>query len=129
MDIGKRNIARNILVLAILIGLVITGWLAGHILRYSTPALWHPPIQEIEPSIKIGSKFEFEGVRRLVVFTENPQLSQVRAYFGGMQLLPLEHCVGNTYYTSLPAKCRSVNGELAQVGGVDRNFIVIPKGR
>ena len=129
VDIGRRNITQNILVLAILIGLVIAGWLAGHILRYSIPALWHPPIQEVDPQIKTGYEFKSEGIRRQAVLTENPQLSQMRIYLGKMQLLPLEGCVGDTYYTSLPAKCRSGDGELVQVGGVDRNVIVIPKGR
>ena len=48
---------RNILVLIVVIGLVLGGWLAGHILRYSNPMFWHPPIEEIVPVEKIGMHF------------------------------------------------------------------------
>ena len=116
------------LVLFTVIGLVLTGWLVGHILRFSNPALWHPPTEEINPQIKIGS--ESEGIRREVVLMGNPSL---RALARERILVPGEvlsgDCVGNIYYTSLPAKCRSANGRLVQVGGNESHIILIPGDR
>jgi hypothetical protein len=111
----------NILILVALVGTVSLGWVAGHILRYSIPALWHPPIQEYNPQIKNG--FEFEGERLIVTPQENPW---VRVYIGGAQMEPPERCVGFTYYTSLPAKCRSVSGELVRVEGLQTQIVITP---
>ena len=41
-------------------------------------------------------------------------------------LLLQNQCVSDLYYTSLPAKCRAVGGELVQVGPDQRGFIIIP---
>ena len=119
------KIVLNLLVLITVIGLVITGWLLGHVLRYSMPALWHPPIEQINPQIKTG--FEFEGIRREVVFTGNPALrvftNEGTLYLG--QVL-FNQCTGNTYYTSLPAKCHSTDGRLMRVGGAEPGLILVP---
>lgn len=122
--------ARNILVLAVLVGLVLLSWLLGHILRYSLPALWHPPIQETDPQIKVGYEVEFEGIRRFVLFPGlEPVNIPVQAPFGdGWAALPAE-CLGYTYYTSLPAKCRAVDGRLVQVREPGLNVFGIPQGR
>ena len=111
---------RNILVLATLVGLVLFSWLFGHILRYSIPALWHPPLQETDPQIKVGVEFDLEGIRRMAVFTGiaaanvSPQ-SQLPAGLGAQPAM----CLGFTYYTSLPAKCRTVDGRLVAVTEFD----------
>jgi hypothetical protein len=119
------KIILNLLVLITVIGLVITGWLIGHTLRYSNPALWHPPIEEINPQIKTG--FESEGIRRQAVLMGNPSL---RALNREWTLILGEvlsgNCVGNTYYTSLPAKCRSADGSLVRVTGDGSTVIYIP---
>ena len=39
--------ARNVLILAALIGVVLFSWLLGHILRFSIPAFWHPPKRQV----------------------------------------------------------------------------------
>jgi hypothetical protein len=122
-NISKRSFVRKLLVLAALTGTVLFGWLAGHILRYSIPALWHPPIQEMNPQIKNGYEFEFEGERLILTPQENPW---VRVYIGGAQVEPQERCAGYTYYTSLPAKCRSVDGELVMVGESPWEIILVP---
>jgi hypothetical protein len=84
----------NVLVLAALIGTVLFGWLSGHILRYSIPAFWHPPIQETDPHIKNGYQFEFESERILLT----PQESLlVRVYISGIQLDTSQQCPGFTY--------------------------------
>ena len=71
----------NVLVLVALIGTVLFGWLAGHILRYSNPAFWHPPIQETNPHIENGYQFEFEGEHLVLP----PQASSwVRVYVDGI---------------------------------------------
>ena len=78
-------------------------------------------IEEVDPRIKTGYEFEIEGIRRLVVFPEISLAPQVRIYPGEGQINFMDGCVGNTYYTSLPAKCRSLDGRLVRVGGVDSN--------
>jgi len=107
----------KLLVLAAVIGMVLFGWLAGHILRYSTLEFWHPPIEEINPRIKTGVEFDSEDIRRLAMLPENLQATQLRVYPGEGQINLFDGCVGNTYYTSLPAKCRSADGRLVRVGG------------
>ena len=106
----------NLLVLTTVIGLVLTGWLAGHILRFSIPAYYHqqPPNPEVNPKIKIGYEFEFEGEPFVVVSPEGNPLVQV--FLSEGQMIPLERCLGATYYTSLPAKCHTADGKLVRVG-------------
>ena len=116
MNNSKLGFARNLLCLAALIATISLGWLAGHVLRYSIPTLWHLPIEEIDPRIKTGYEFELEGIRPLAALPESSPVPQVRVYFGGLQVNLLERCVGSTYYTSLPAKCRSVEGRLVRIG-------------
>ena len=114
VNISKQSFARNLLILVALTGTVLFGWVAGHILRYSIPSLWHPPVQETNPHIKNGYQFEFEGEPLVITSPENPW---VRIYFGSELLKPSEQCEGLTYYTSLPAKCHTADGQLVRVGG------------
>ena len=115
-----------LLVIIILISAVLFGWLAGHILRFSMPAyqLQHPPIPKFDPDIKIGSEFELQGIRRLVVLTESSTMS-VFTDTGrtGLEEMLTEQCLGITYYTSLPAKCLSANGDLIRVGEGGSNIM------
>jgi len=122
-EVGRSSFPRNLIILAVLIGTVLVGWLAGHILRYSIPALWHPPIRENGPRIKTGIELELKGERIILMPQEN---LWIRVYIGGNQVEPFERCPGNMYYTSLPAKCRSANGELVRVGGNQREIILVP---
>jgi hypothetical protein len=55
VNFGKPDFKRKLLILIALIGVLLFGWLAGHILRYSTLEFWHPPIEEINPGGKIGA--------------------------------------------------------------------------
>ncbi|MGB7873082.1 MAG: hypothetical protein WBL25_01770 [Anaerolineales bacterium] len=129
MQISKSpKLIHNFLIFTAVVGLVFTGWLAGHILRHTTPAIQHPPVQELDPHIKNG--FEPEGIRRqavlmeisgMGVFTNEGSFYLGQALFNG--------CVGNTYYTSLPAKCRSGDGKLVKVGGNDSYIIVVPEDK
>jgi hypothetical protein len=121
---SKQSFARNLLILAALPGTVLLGWLTGHILRYSIPALWHPPVQETNPHIENG--YEFENERFIFTPQESPW---VRVHVGDMQLNPPERCVGLTYYTSLPAKCHTADGQLVRVGGAETGAYVIPADR
>ena len=113
---------KNFLVLAALTGAVLFGWLTGHILRHSIPEFQfqHPPIPETGPKIKNGLEFEEQ---RIVAAIDEPW---VRVYIDGKLVNQMEVCAGNTYYTSLPAKCRSSNRKLVQVGGIEANIILIP---
>jgi len=115
-EVGRSSFPRNLIILAVLIGTVLVGWLAGHILRFSIPALWHPPIEEIDPRIKTGFELELEGERIILTPQENAWI----------RVESLERCPGYTYYTSLPAKCRSVDGELVRVGENQREIILVP---
>jgi hypothetical protein len=117
-------------ILAVLAGLVLSGWLIGHVLRYSLPALWGTPLPEMEPGIMTG--FEYEGVRRLAQLT---QVTRIQLPNSGEILrrpsdtLPgnaSQECVSDTFFTSLPAKCRSADGRLVRVGGSDSVLILIP---
>ena len=121
----RFEIARYILILAALVAAMSLGWLTGHILRFSNPALWHPLDQEFDPRIKNG--FESEGIRRQVVLTGNPGMPQAGASLGGVQLNLFNICMGITYYTSLPAKCHSLDGALVQVGGDPREVFLVPE--
>lgn len=116
---NRPKLIRNLLVLFSVIGLVLTGWLAGHILRYSIPAhqFRHPPVPEFDLHIKNGNLFDFEGIRRQVVLTGNPtaRVSGNREAFD-LRKIVLNECNGNTYFTSLPAKCHTPDGRLVQAG-------------
>jgi len=122
---SKISIARNILVLTALIAIAAFGWTVGHILRFSISSLGHPPIEESDPRIKIG--LEEGGIRRQFVWTGSPV---VRGFSGEGAVLPgefsLAQCPGITFYTSLPAKCRSANGELIRAGNSGGEFVVTP---
>ena len=125
---NKPKLTHKILVLIAVIAFVLTGWLTGHILRFAFPALWHPPIEKITPQIQNG--FESQGIRREVVLTENSDLRIFQnggtLYLGQILLNP---CGENTYYTSLPAKCRSASGELVQVGEDNFHIILTPEDK
>jgi hypothetical protein len=118
----KPKLTQKVLVLIIVIAFVLAGWLTGHILRFAFPALWHPPVENITPQIQNG--LETEGLRRKIVlsgagdFTGDGPTITGEFVFGS--------CGGNMYYTSLPAKCRSVSGELVQVGGTELERLFIP---
>ena len=122
----------NLLVLIALTSAVLFGWLAGHIMRFSIPVYQFQgtPTPEFDLHIKNGYEFELQGIRRLVVLTEN---SAVRVFTdtGTLNLegVLLEQCLGTTYYTSLPAKCHNANGELIRVGGIETNAIVDPRDK
>jgi len=126
MQVSKSpKLIHNYLVFTAVVGLVFTGWLAGHILRHTTPAIQHPPVQELDPHIKNG--FEPEGIRREGVLTG------IGVFISAGSAIPgefaFESCFGSTYYTSLPAKCRSASGELVQVGGTETERLFIPPVR
>lgn len=120
---------RNILVIALLIGLVLSSWLLGHILRFSIPALWHPPVQETNPQNKYG--VEFDGNRRMTLLLEVAPVKEhleIISIQDGQDSPPGE-CRGLTYFTSLPAKCLSMDGRLVQVRRIETNFILFPVGK
>ncbi len=122
----------NLLILIALTCAVMFGWLAGHIMRFSFPIyqLQQSPTPEFDLHIKNGYEFELQGIRRLVVLTENPAV-RVFTDTGTLSLegVLLEQCLGTTYYTSLPAKCHNANGELIRVGGIETNAIVVPRDK
>jgi hypothetical protein len=124
MQIFKTpKLIQNLLVLTAVVGIALSGWLAGHILRHTLPGLEHPPIERIDPHIENGFRIEFEDER----FAITPQASPwVQVYLGGSQIDSMGLCLATTYYTSLPAKCHTPDGELAIVGGVQRQVILIP---
>ena len=125
-ETSKSTPTKKILVLISVIAFALVGWLVGHILRFSISTFRHPPIQKNTPQIQNG--FEFEGIRREAVWTGELALrilpDEGTLYLGQILLNP---CVDNTYYTSLPAKCRSTSGELVQVGG-DKSYIIRTPG-
>jgi len=123
----QSKLIPNLLVLITVIGFALSGWLVGHILRHTLPAyqFQHPPIQEVDPNIKNG--FESEGIRREAVLMGNPAV-QVFLGEGSLSLgeTLFQAYVGNTYYTSLPAKCRSVDGRLVIVGNSPGQRVLTP---
>ena len=102
----------NVLVLAALIGTVLFGWLSGHVLRYSILTFRHPPVQETDPHIKNGYQLEFQDKRATATLQPDPW---VRVYIAGMPAGLQDDCPGLTYYTSLPAKCRTADGRLVRI--------------
>jgi len=123
-----QGIVRNVLVLAALTGMVLVGWLAGHILRFSIPAyqFQHPPIQENDSHIKNGYEFQLKGAAFSITPADSPW---VKAYLGDEQQGLSPRCIALTYYTSMPAKCLTVDGQLVQVGGTETNVIVLPSDK
>ena len=119
----RPKLVLNLLVLITVIGLVLTGWLAGHILRHTTPVFQHPPIEESDPHIKIG--YEFEGIRRIVVLPGTSKTAQLQVYLGEGKINLPSACEGTTYYTSLPAKCHTADGRLVQVGPQGEQLIYL----
>lgn len=111
----SKPIQKTLVLLAV-IGLVITGWIAGHIIRYSIALYLHPPIEEINPHIETG----FEPAE--IVLLED---SCVIVYVDEKMAVPEEQCMALTYYTSLPAKCRNANGELVRVGRDESKGLLI----
>lgn len=126
----RVEVLRNVLILTTLAGLVLFSWLLGHILRYSIPAIWHPPIPEKNLPIEYGNEFEFAGIRRLA---ELPEMALGNALAQTLsreaQVFLPEQCLGSTYYTSLPAKCQTADGRLVQAGGIKANIIILPQGK
>lgn len=116
----------NLLVLIAVIGLVLAGWLTGHIVRHITPAYQHPPTEEVDPRIKTGFLL---GPDDQLVIIGSLDGTQHRVYVNGKQANGLSVCTGNTYFTSWPAKCLSLDGKLVSVGGFESNNIMIPQGK
>jgi len=123
---------KKLTILTALIGTVLFGWLSGHILRHSIPEYQfrHSPVPEIDPHIENGYETEFEGIRRMAVWMENPAVriftDEGTLYLGEILI---GQCAGNTYYTSLPAKCQSMDGNWAQVGNGDSDVFLIPENK
>jgi hypothetical protein len=120
----------NLLVLITVLGFALTGWLVGHILRHSIPAyqFQHSPIEEINPKIENG--FQFDGIRRQATLMEESAqglFTSEGSFFLGQALI--NACVGNTYYTSLPAKCHSADGSLVKVGSEEVRITLIPQDK
>jgi hypothetical protein len=117
----------KLLVLIALTCAVLFGWLTGHIIRFSIPVyqLQDSPIPKFNLHMKNGYEFELQGIRRLAVLTESSTMS-VFSDTGeaGLELFRIEQCLGTTYYTSLPAKCNSMNGDLIRVGEAGLDIIL-----
>jgi hypothetical protein len=125
-----ENALRRVLVLVTVAGTVVLSWLLGQALRNATPALWLPVVSEPEPQMLYRVEAEFAGIRRFVLL---PGLAPGNALTQAqllevMEALPAE-CVGHTFYTSLPAKCRTADGRLVRIGGIESNVILIPQGK
>jgi len=123
--VNQPKLIQNLFMLAFVIAFVFAGWLAGHILRFSMLAhdIQHPPVEEINPQIKNG--LESEGIRRKIVLAIPAIGNFARDGSVVHDGFALESCVGNTYYTSLPAKCRSAEGKLVRVGNNKSNIIFV----
>ena len=121
------KLTQNILVIITVIVMIMTGWLIGHILRHLTPVYEHPPYEEINPSIENGFERETDGIRRMVVLTGNSAVrllpSEGMLY---LEKIILDGCMGNTYYTSLPAKCQSADESLMRVEGTPMKRLIPP---
>jgi len=126
---NRIEILRNLLVLAALVAAVLFSWMVGHTLRYSIPALWHPPIRETNPQTRYGAEFDFDGIRRTAVLpglapkTAASVRIQVQARPGFVS----NECMALTYFTSLPAKCLTADGRLVIARGADSNVFLIPQ--
>lgn len=131
MQTSKRvEFLRNVLILAGLVGLVLLSWLLGHILRYSNPMLWHPPLQEPDPQIKMGIAIDFEGIPRLATLPGlKPVSDSEQALLAREPGARPAECAGLTYFTSLPAKCLAADGRLVQAPGFESSAIMIPQSK
>ena len=106
------KMVRNLLILSILIGVILLGWLAGHVIRYSIPEF--QPAPEIVPGMRIGANPKLP-----------PQILE-RLPITSWSVIPLQGCKADIYYTSLPAKCRSLDGRLMRVGGAQLERLIVP---
>ena len=116
----------NLLVLIAVIGLGLAGWLTGHIVRHITPAYQHPPTEEVDPRIKTGYLI---GTNDQIIIIGSLNESQQGFYFNGLHVNGQGICTGNTFFTSFPARCQSVDGKLVSIGGIRSNIIVIPQAK
>lgn len=114
-------IIRNALILSVLIGVTFIGWAWGHTMRYSIPTYqpapepqyWIPPAPENEIKTLNASEFNLEGE---FVFFLTLDGTQMQTDFSGALSYSQSQFMGNTFYTSLPAKCQSFDGKLIPMG-------------
>lgn len=114
-------IIRNALILSVLIGVTFIGWAWGHTMRYSIPTYqpasdpqyWIPPTHENEIKTLNASEFNLEGEFVFVITLDS---IQTRTDFSGAPSYLQSQCLGNTFYTSLPAKCQGFDGKLFPIG-------------
>jgi len=109
----KRIIFLNLFIMVVLFGFVLTGWVVGDAIRHSKPELRRYPVETL-------------SVKELSIFRANPTHQ-----FGGVTItnwvVPAwRGCKDEVIYTSLPAKCHSMDGRLIEVGGNPDDIFIIP---
>ena len=83
------------------------------------------PIEDPEDDfIEIGNLLKPDG-KRVVASVDELWVYMEMGGTQSTQPLELGFCQGNTYYTSLPAKCRSVDGRLLKVGERPRKITLL----
>jgi len=122
----SRKPVRYLLVLIVVVGLILVGWLTGHIVRHITPAYHQTPNEEVNPHIKTGYFFAPDG-QSTIIDTVDGLGTRI---YTGQEAVPLQiGCLNTTYYTSLPAKCHTPDGQLVEAGGFGPKNILIPKSK
>ena len=107
----KAKLARNFLIIILLIGSVLVGWVIGNTIRQS--------IRERQYALEGLSAEDFGGFQEYAlplggVLIEN------------WSVFAWEVCKDDIYYTSLPAKCQTIGGRLIEVGNNEATPILLP---
>jgi len=109
----KRTWVLNLLILTTLFGLVITGWVLGHIYRHSIPEFQQP--RDSVPGEKIGS------------FSDLPSEIYLGLPIKNWEVPAWMECKNDLVYTSLPAKCQTTDGRMMEVGNDQPPTQLIPQ--
>ncbi len=99
----KAKPARNFLIIITLTGLIFVGWAAGNNFRKL--------FQERQGLGSLQSNTP-QIIGRVPIQNWSPLFSQ--------------ECKDDVYYTSLPAKCQTVDGRLIEAGNDELDMILIP---
>ena len=119
-DPKKPHYIKQLLILWAVLALIGTSWVSGHILRHAIPSLWNipTPIPPM-PGEKIGMFSPY-----------SPQIASAAPITNwepfDWETISWNPCRTDTYYTSYPAKCRTADGTLIQVGKHSRENDIIP---
>lgn len=110
----KSTFFLDLLILIGIIGFGLLGWIAGDAIRHSTPELRQYPL-------------EYLSTEELSIFSSYPTHPLGGVLITNWDATAWMTCKDEVVYTSLPAKCQSIDGRLIEVGGNKQPIMLIPQ--